>query len=245
MVWILLSKGTVLLSLLSCHCKFLHINRILRHGLFLWLVTTWCRVWGRFPSLGFIFLPLLTPMINLVNTIAQYDPNIRNWRSLLSPSILSLLFRPPLHLHSQQSPRRSKCIILPPLSPCLPPRDRLPLQHRGPTIEHKYRLNSEKQQLANSPKEPHNMAVPQRIPLLIPDGFEKLVYPNGCIDGKPFMCQSLKLDGTRAWGENRPETLNTHLGGGWGIDSMTLGDDENSPPRFTCLRSGKTRCRSP
>jgi hypothetical protein len=54
------------------------------------------------------------------------------------------------------------------------------------------------------------MAVPQSIAFLVAHGFEKLVDPDGGIDGETLLVQRLDLDRPRAGLQDSPEASDTH-----------------------------------
>ena len=55
------------------------------------------------------------------------------------------------------------------------------------------------------------MAASQRIAFLVAHRFQKLVDPDGCVDGEAFAIQRLDLDGAGAGVQNRPEAGDTHV----------------------------------
>ena len=62
--------------------------------------------------------------------------------------------------------------------------DGIPLQRRGPTIEHEDRLNSIEKEFAYTAQETQNMCVDQGFALPVPHGGLELVNPDAGIDGE-------------------------------------------------------------
>jgi hypothetical protein len=117
-----------------------------------------------------------------------------------------------LHLDSKELSRRPHGIFPPALAPRLAVVDGLPLEGWGAAIEDEDGLDAEEEQLAYPTEEADNVAVPQRVALLVAHSFEELVYPDGRIDGEPLLVQRLDLDGSRAGLEDGPQAGDTHGG---------------------------------
>jgi hypothetical protein len=124
--------------------------------------------------------------------------------------LLLLFLGSPLHLYRKKLSSCSDSIFSPALAARLAVADGLSLERRRATIEHKDGLDADEEELADSAKEAHNVAVAQGIALFITHSFKELVNPDGGIDSEALLVQRFDLDGTRAWLQDGPEASDTH-----------------------------------
>jgi hypothetical protein len=77
-------------------------------------------------------------------------------------------------------------------------------------VEDKDGLDAIPKELANAAEEANNMAVAQSIALLVANGLEELVDPDGSINGETLVVEGGEVRGTSAGLHDGPEALNTH-----------------------------------
>jgi len=127
-----------------------------------------------------------------------------------SLAVCLFFFRESLHLEGEQFPS-SACGILPSTFPSLLASiNGLTLEHWSAAIEDEDGLDADEEQLADAAKEADDMTVSQGIALLVADCLEKLIDPDGRVNGETLLVQSLDLDRSSAWLHHSPEAGDTH-----------------------------------
>jgi hypothetical protein len=92
----------------------------------------------------------------------------------------------------------------------LPLLDGCSLERWCTTVKHEDGLDAEPEELADAAEETDDVRVAQRIPLLVANGFQELVYPDGRINGQALAIERGEIGWACAWLDDGPEAVDTH-----------------------------------
>ncbi len=127
-------------------------------------------------------------------------------------TLLVLLLGHALHLHGEQLPGGARGILAAALASPASGLEGGALQGGSAAIKDEDGLHAMPQQLADAAEEADDVAVAQGVALLVTDGFEELVNPDGGVDSEALSVEGGEVRGAGAGLRDGPESLDTHGG---------------------------------